>query len=250
MLETFSADIGVLILLFLAGIGAFAFSTLAGGGGALLLVPIVQALIGVSGTAPVVNLGTLIGRPVRLYLFWQHIDWRVVCYYAPASVIGAWIAGAIFSQVNLAWLQIGIGLFLISTVFQYRFGQKQRSFPMPIIAFTPLALVVSVASTLVGALGPVLNPFYLNAGLQKEQLIATKTANALLLGLAQLGSYAFFGLLSAQLWLYGLVIGLGAIMGNLLGKQLLGHISAVTFRRLLISFMVVSGCLLLINPLT
>lgn len=244
-----NADPWTLGWLFLLGIVAFIFSTLAGGGGALLLLPLVSAFLGTQHTAPVVNLGNFIGRPSRLVLYWKHIDWRICAYYAPLAILGAWLGASIFGSLRIPVLQFLIGLFLISTAYQFRFGKRERSFDMPTFWFAPLGFVVSILGTLVGAMGPVLNPFYLNAGLQKESLIATKTANSFFMGAAQLGGYAFFGLLQSEYWVYGIVLGLGAFLGNVIGKQMLGRISADGFRILLIIFMVLSGCLLIYTAL-
>lgn len=84
--------------------------------------------------------------------------------------------------------------------------------------FIPLGSSVSILGTIIGALGPVLNPFYLNSGLDKEDLIATKTANSFFRGIAQ-SSYSFFGLLDKELWVYGIFLGLGATAGNIIGKN-------------------------------
>ena len=238
-----------LAILFVAGIVAFIISTISGGGGALILVPFLNFLIGTTKTAPVINLGTFIGRPARLILFWKHINWKVFWYYVPAAMLGAWIAGWFFTKVEASWLQILVGLFLISTVFQYRFGKKERSFPVYLWYFIPLGFLVSIAGTIIGALGPILNPFYLNLGLDKEELIATKTVNSFFLGISQIGSYAFFGLLYRELWIYGIALGLGAVIGNIIGKNFLAKMKSTTFRQLLIVLMVVSGILLIYNQL-
>lgn len=160
-------------------------------------------------------------------------------------MLGAWIAGWFFTRVEASWLQILVGLFLISTVFQYRFGKKERSFPVKLWYFIPLGFIVSVLGTIIGALGPILNPFYLNLGLDKEELIATKTVNSFFLGIAQIGSYTFFGLLYRELWIYGIALGLGAIVGNIIGKKFLVKMKSGTFRMLLIILMVLSGILLI-----
>ncbi|MEX0811831.1 MAG: sulfite exporter TauE/SafE family protein [Chitinophagales bacterium] len=239
----------LIVLLFLAGILAFVLSTISGGGGALVLIPILNRAIGVENTAPVLNLGTFIGRPARLFIFWNDINWRVCMYYAPSAIIGAYIGAFVFSSFKLEFLQIFIGIFLISTIFQYRFGKKSRTFTMHLWYFIPLGLIVSILGTITGALGPILNPFYLNLGLDKEKLIATKTANSFLMGIAQIGSYSFFGLLSESNWIYGISLGLGATAGNIIGKKFLSNISSITFRRLLIAFMVISGTILIYNQI-
>ncbi|TQI70710.1 hypothetical protein JM79_1631 [Gramella sp. Hel_I_59] len=242
-------DLFNLLILFLAGIVAFIISTISGGGGALILVPFLNFLIGTPQTPPVLNLGTFIGRPARLILFWKHINWQVFWYYVPPALLGALLAGWFFTRINAGWLQILVGIFLISTVFQYRFGKKERSFPVKLWYFIPLGFIVSILGTVIGALGPVLNPFYLNLGLDKEELIATKTANSFFLGIAQIGSYTFFGLLYTELWIYGIALGLGAVIGNIIGKKFLSSMKSSSFRKLLIILMVVSGILLIYNQL-
>ncbi|QYA26338.1 sulfite exporter TauE/SafE family protein [Gramella sp. MT6] len=250
MVELFQEiNILYLIVLFFAGLIAFTISTVSGGGGALILVPLLNFMLGTSKTAPVLNLGTFIGRPARLILFWKYINWNVFWYYVPAALLGAFLAGWFFTRVDSYWLQILVGLFLISTVFQYRFGKKEKSFPVKLWYFIPLGFIVSVLGTIIGALGPILNPFYLNLGLDKEELIATKTVNSFFLGIAQIGSYTFFGLLHGDLWIYGIALGLGTVAGNILGKKFLSKMKSSTFRKLLILFMVVSGILLIYNQL-
>ncbi len=236
-----------LVGLFFAGIIAFTISTVSGGGGALLLIPVTSWMIGASFAPPVINLGTFISRPARLYLFWQDIDWSLVKYYVPSAVIGAWLGALIFSSLNAGWIQLFVGLFLVSTVFQYRFGKVDKTFAMPKSGFIPLGFITAAISTLAGGLGPVLNPFYMNTGLQKEDLIATKTANSFFVGIAQIGSYAFFGILTTQLWLYGLALGLGAIVGNIIGKRFLTGMSIRQFRTILILLMVLSGLVMIIE---
>jgi uncharacterized membrane protein YfcA len=151
------------------------------------------------------------------------------------------IGGYLFATISVEWLQIVVGLFLISTVFQYNFGESERSFAVKRIYFLPLGLAVSLFSALIGATGPVLNPFYLNYGLEKESLIGTKTVNSFLVGLAKIGSYTFFGALTGRLWFYGLVLGVAAGLASYVGKQILGQISSKTFRVLVIALMVISG---------
>lgn len=242
-------DWSLAALLLALGIGAFILSTVSGGGGSLVLVPVLNWLLGPSATAPVLNLGTLLGRPARLIIFWNHIRWRVCLYYAPAAIVGAWLGAWLFSNFRVEWLQIVVGLFLVSTALQYRFGKKARSFHVELWHFIPIGLTVSVLGTVIGALGPVLNPFYLNLGLDKEDLIATKTANSFLMGLAQIGSYTFFGLLTAELWLYGIALGIGATIGNVVGKRFLAGMKSTTFRRFVIALMVISGLLLILGQL-
>ena len=243
-------DFLLLLVLFIAGAITFSISTISGGGGALMLIPLLNFLVGTTKTAPIINLGAFISRPTRIIIFWKNIIWKVFWYYVPSAMLGAFLAAWFFSEIKIAWLQIIIALFLISTFFQYRFGKKERSFKVLLWYFIPLGFIVSIIGTFTGGMGPVLNPFYLNAGITKEALVGTKAANSFFLGLAQISSYTFFGLLTTELWIYGITLGIGATAGNLIGKKILSKMSSLTFRKLVISIMVISGVLLLIKSIS
>jgi uncharacterized membrane protein YfcA len=249
MSDFFSGDWVSYFIIFLAGLIAYIISTLSGGGGSLLLVPVINFFIGAKATAPVINLGNLIGEPVRILLFWKNIEWRIVKYYLPSAIAGAVLGGWIFANIKIEWLQIIIGLFLISTIFQYRFGKKERSFKMKLSWFIPIGFFVEIFSTLIGAIGPVLNPFYLNYGLEKEKMIATKTINSFFIGLVQIATYSALGSLKGNLWLYGLVLGIGASAGNWIGKTFLSKVSNALFRKLAIAVMVISGLIMIVKQL-
>ncbi|MDC1451201.1 sulfite exporter TauE/SafE family protein [Vicingaceae bacterium] len=232
-------------ILFLCGIIAYIVSTLSGGGGALILLPIVGFYLSPAVVAPVVNLGNMIGRPARLVLFWKDIQWKLVAFYVPSALLGAIVGALIFVELEAEWIQLLLGVFLVSTAFQFRFGKKKTSFGMKLWYFIPLGFIVTLISTLFGATGAVLNPFYLNIGLVKEKLIATKTANSFFAGFAQLGSYTYLGVLQGELWGYGLLIGLGAIIGNIFGKKLLSKMSDQGFRKLVVLIMTASGIVMI-----
>lgn len=237
----------IYLYLVIAGLISFSLSTLTAGGGALMLLPILSWLVGAQHVAPVMNLGNFIGRPVRLILFWNHIRWEIVRYYLPASLVGAFLGAWLLVSLPVKEIQIVIGLFLISTVFQYRFGKKKKVFEMKLWYFMPLGVVIPFITSITGALGPLLNPFLLNYEMNKEELIATKTFNSFAAGLVQIGSYTFFGALYGDLWILGLSLGLGVGLGNYVGKKLLNLISEISFRRWFIAFMVISGVLLIIQ---
>jgi uncharacterized membrane protein YfcA len=237
----------IYLLLFLFGFFAFTISTIAGGGGALILVPLVNFFVSKDAVAPLVHLGNFIGRPTRVILFWKHIRWDVVKVYLPFGMLGGFLGAWLFVSMRLDWVQIIIGLFLVSTLWQYRFGKRTTSFPMRLRYFAPLGFGVCFLSSITGATGAVLNPFYLNYHVSKEELIATKAVNSFFIAIIQLSTYASFGKLTGDLWLYGLMIGIGAAAGNFYGKSMLKKISNQQFLKLVLIVMVISGLIILIK---
>lgn len=239
----------VYTVVFISGMAAYMISVISGGGGSLLLIPAINFMFGPKVVAPIINLGDLIGRPSRLFIFWKHIQWEVVRWYAPAAMTGVLLAGWLFTKVEASWFQVIIGVFLVSTVFQYRFGKKERTFKVRKWYWLPLGVLVATVSTIVGGLGPVLNPFYLNAGILREEMIATKTANSFFMGVLQIGTYTFLGALHGELWGFGIILGLGATAGNLIGKKLLSRMNDDTFRKYVLAVMVISGLYMILSKM-
>jgi uncharacterized membrane protein YfcA len=122
----------LILVLFIAGAITFSISTISGGGGSLMLIPLLNFIVGTTKTAPIINLGAFISRPSRIILFWKNIVWKVFWYYVPSAMLGAFLATWFFSEMKINWLQIIVALFLISTFFQYRFGKKEQSFKVPL----------------------------------------------------------------------------------------------------------------------
>jgi len=124
---------------------------------------------------------------------------------------------------------------------QYRFGARERNFDVRHWWFLPAEAVVGFLSGLIGATGPLMNTFYLNAGITKERLVGTKTAVSLPTHLVKLAAYTTLGALSGQLALFGLAAGAGALASNLVAKRLIGKMPEARFRTIVVAVMVASG---------
>lgn len=234
----------VLAITLLAFFG-WLLTTVAGGGGPLLLVPAVSFLLGAEAVAPVVTIAALVGAPARAGLFWKAIDWRIVGWYLPGAVPGALLGAYVFAITESGWLRIIVGLFLISTMLQFRFGESRGWLRMPTPGFLPVGFGLSVLSGLIGGVGPLLNPFYLGHGTEKEAMIGTKAVNASVMHASKLGAYVGLGAFAWKYLLYGLCAGIAAILAAWLGKRVLGRMPVGLFRRLVVSVMVAAGGLMI-----
>lgn len=234
-----------ILLLALASFIAWFISSLAGGGSPFIIIPMVNFLLEPQAIPPVVTTGMLLGNFQRAFVLWRDIDWQLTWWYLPGAVSGAILGAFVFTQTELQWLQVLLGLFLVSSVFSFGFGKKEQSFQVKGWFFLPAGFVYAFLSGLIGSIGPVLNPFYLNYGLVKEKMIATKSAHVLVVHVAKIVTYAAFGALSLPYLGYGLIIGIAAVPGNWLGQQALQKISDEQFRQFVIALVTVSGLLIL-----
>ena len=234
-----------IFLLVLASFIAWFISSLAGGGSPFIIVPMVNFLMDSQAVPPVVTTGMLLGNLQRTFMFWQEIDWELTWWYLPGAISGAILGAFVYTQTQLQWLQILLGLFLVSSVFSFGMGKKEKSFQVPGWFFLPTGFIYAFLSGLIGSLGPVLNPFYLNYGLVKERMIATKSAHVVVVHVAKILTYATLGVLTKSYLWYGLIIGITAIPANWLGQKVLKNISDEQFRQFVIALVTISGLLIL-----
>lgn len=231
----------ILIALFILGLFCWLFSTVSAGGAATIVLPILGFFAGVELAVPAVAVAALMANPSRVWLFRKHIDWTVARWLIPGSLLGAALGAYSFSLLSPVWLQCLLGLFLISTALQFRFGKSRRSFRVSASAFLPIGLFVSFSSGVVGGSGPVLNPFFLNYGTEKEALVATKSLNSFVMQLCKLLVYGATGVMTQQVSSVGIALGIGAIVGTLLGKRHLLNINGARFRIYTLVIMQLAG---------
>jgi hypothetical protein len=233
------------LALLVAGFACWSISTMSAGGGSVLIILLVAALLRGHAIAPVVTIASAFASPARIVLFWQHIDWRLVRWYLPGATAGAGVGGWAFSRASNNLIQVCIGLFLVSTVWQFRPADQQQTFRMRLSWFPPVAFVSGLTSAVVGAGGLLANPFYLNYGLTKERMLATRAVNSLTVQVIKLAAYFSFGVMSLDLVGHGAAIGLGAVLAVWLTRPWLNHIDPLRFRRLAVLVMVCAGLLIL-----
>jgi uncharacterized membrane protein YfcA len=128
------------LLLAASGFIAWIVSTIGGGGGAMLLVPLVGFIAGAQAVAPVAAVATLIAGGGRALVFFRDIEWRVVVWGLPGAALGGILGAVAFSTTSAEWLQIIVGLFLVSTIFQYSFGTRDRTFAVATWVFLSRAV--------------------------------------------------------------------------------------------------------------
>jgi uncharacterized protein len=238
-------DLETSILLFAAGLTSWTIGTFSGSGGSLVLLAAVTHLIRVKTIAPVVTIASLIAAPTRILVSWRLIEWQVVRWYLPGAITGAAIGSWIFTWADARWLRLIVGVFLVSTPLQYRFGDRPRSFPMRLPWFIPVSLAVGLTSGIIGASSLVSLPFYLNFGLTKERMIATGAVHSLFIQLTKIATYGSLGALSVGSLAEGSLAGLGAMAAIWITRPWLDRFAEIWFRRLAILLMLLSGLSLL-----
>ncbi|MFD2034716.1 sulfite exporter TauE/SafE family protein [Belliella marina] len=233
-----------LILVIIGAFVIFILSTLTGGGASLLLMPLVAIVVGVKAVAPVMAISIGMSSTSKVALFWKHIDWTLFAWLFPSTIVGSILGASLFASMSSDYLQILIGLLLVSTIFQFK-QKKKSSFKIKAWHFAPMGLVVAFLSGLIGGVGPLMNSAYLNYGISKESLLGTRSANAILLHATKIISYAYYGYVTGEVMKFGIIIGVTSMVAVYFGKLILAKISDNFFRQIVVASMVLSGVLML-----
>lgn len=234
-----------LILVLIGAFIIFILSTLTGGGASLLLMPLVAVVVGVKAVAPVMAISIGMSSTSKVFFFWKYIDWKLFVWLFPSTIVGSLIGARMFAFLSADFLQILIGLLLVSTIFQYNRTEKRTGFKIKAWHFAPMGLVVAFLSGLIGGVGPLMNSAYLNYGISKESLLGTRSANAIILHITKILSYAYYGYVTGEVLKFGILIGISSMIAVYFGKLILAKISELFFRKIVVISMVVSGVLML-----
>jgi len=234
-----------LVLVLVGAFIIFILSTLTGGGASLLLMPLVALVVGVKAVAPVMAISIGMSSTSKVFFFWRYIDWKLFAWLFPSTIVGSLIGARMFATLSADFLQILIGLLLLSTIFQWNRKEKKTGFKVKAWHFAPMGLVVAFLSGLIGGVGPLMNSAYLNYGISKESLLGTRSANAILLHITKIISYAYYGYVTGEVLKFGIMIGISSMIAVYFGKLILSKISELLFRKIVVASMVASGILML-----
>ncbi|HEY9618508.1 MAG TPA: sulfite exporter TauE/SafE family protein [Microcoleaceae cyanobacterium] len=234
-----------IFLLALASFIAWFISSLAGGGSPYIIMPAVNWLLDAQAIPPIVTIGMLLGNLQRTCVYWEEVDWQLTGWYFPGAIVGAVLGSFVFTQTKLQWIQVLLGVFLVGSAIGFWYKPKQPYLQVKGWFFLPAGFVYAFLSGLLGSIGPILNPFYLNYGLVKENMIGTKSTHVLVVHMAKLITYMLLGVMTTSYLWFGLVIGLAAIPANWLGQMALKRMSEQQFRQFVLAWVTISGVFIL-----
>jgi hypothetical protein len=238
-----------LIIIFIVSFLAFSISAICGGGAGLMLIPILGRLLPISQVPAALSIGTFTSSASRLVIFKKNVSWHIVKYFVPSALPAVWLGAWLLKYVNPVYLEIAMGLFLISNLTflfkkpkELNDTEKPRNSILALIGFS-----AGFLSGLTGAVGLLFNRFYLRYGLTKEEIVATRAANEIILHLVKIVLYFLFGLITMKVVYIGIIVAFSAILSSWTMKWLLPKLSETSFKKIGYFAMVFSGFLMLLQ---
>lgn len=225
---------------------AFWTSAIAGGGASLVLIPLLNLLFPTAEVPFALTIGTLSSSASRVAVFRAHIRWQIFRWFVPFSIPAVLLGALLIKYVNPLYLQLVVGCLLLMNLpqlFRKKAVLAHEGRPYPHAVLGIAGFLAGFISGITGAIGLLFNRFYLRYGLSKEEIVATRAANEVLLHAIKLCVYLALGLYSTRPLLLGLAV--GAIASSITVKRILPHLSEVLFRRIGYAAMVLAGAFLL-----
>ena len=167
----------------------------------------------------------------------------------PAAFPAVWLGAWLLKFLTPVYLELAMGIFLISNIQvllktpkELHLVKRPQNYVLMIIGF-----LAGFLSGLTGAVGLLFNKFYLRYELSKEEIVATRAANEIVMHLMKIILYTALGLISAKVIWAGVVVAISALLSTWTMKSLLPKLSEFLFKKIGYAAMVISGVVLLIQ---
>ncbi|MCE2389975.1 MAG: sulfite exporter TauE/SafE family protein [Proteobacteria bacterium] len=215
---------------------AFATSVLSaviGMAGGIVLLAVMLLFFDPIVAIPLHGVVQLVSNSTRSIVQRRHLAWGIVRWYAlpllPLALAGVYVALSIPAVLGKAL----IGAFvLVATLRPGWLRIRPPGAGGVARRFALLGSATGFLSSLIGATGPLIAPFFLDLGLSRQSVVGTKAACQTLGHMAKIAAFGWVGF--AYLEHAGLLALMSAmvIAGTALGSRLLERVDEVLFTRL------------------
>ena len=217
------------LLLVLGAFVAAAISGSAGFGGALLLLPLLNQVVGVTEAVPLLTIIQIIGNGARAVMNWRQIRWRPVLLFLAAAIPLSMLGALSFASLPTSLVTRLVGGAILLLVVLKATGM---------IAFKPSRRVLVVGggitgllSGLVGSAGPLGAAVFLSLGLPPLAYVASDATAAIAMHGAKTIVYGATIDLGPAFWPLAIAMGLAMIAGTWAGRSLIKRLPVDRFRQ-------------------
>ena len=234
----------IYVILLFASFAAAFISGAAGFGGALLLLPVVTASVGVEVAVPVLTIAQLIGNLSRMAFGWKQIAWKPVALFCstalPLSALGAFGFSVLPKDIVTRFIGvalIALVLFKVIRKVEIKSGNKTMLIG---------GAVTGLLSGLAGSAGPIGAAVFLSLGLPPVAYVASEATTATAMHILKTIIYSrlidvnFFALL------IGLAMGVAMIVGTYAANKIIKNMEKGKFQKYVAVLLCLVGAYMLI----
>lgn len=216
----------------------------AGFGGALLLLPLLTHVVGVTSAVPLLTIAQLVGNLSRVAFGWRAIRWRPVLLFLapalPAAALGAWWFTALPKGLMVRGLGVAILIFVALKLRGLTFKPSPR---LLLIG----GAVVGLLSGLVGSAGLLGAAVFLSLNLPPLAYVASEATTAVAMHMVKWIVYESAISLDADFWPLAAGMSAAMIAGTWVGKHVIERLPAHRFQLLVAALLAVTAVQMIVT---
>ena len=175
------------ILLFVLVTVGSLISSLTGLGGGTLILAGLMLVFPPQIAIPLHSFTQMSSNAIRVSLFFKQVQWKVVAAYSSLMIPLAWLGALIFEHVNPDALKVIVGLFILYSLRPLKIKPTEEP---RLKTFALLGAVSGFLGVFVGAVGPLVTPFFNRLKIPREGSLSTKSAGQFFLQVSKVIAFA------------------------------------------------------------
>jgi len=227
------------IILIIAALITSSISAVIGMGGGIILLGIMAILIPEGYMAIALHgIIQMVSNGTRTFVFRDHIKKNLISEYLIGALIGLGLSVFIVyglmhfydvssaNEIKFDYLKPIIGLYILWYLYLKGPKKKRKNKLFMIVGF-----IGGLCSIFVGAVGPLIAPFFLRNDLNKENVIANKAACQIITHIGKIPIFIyFFNVNYIEQYTILLPLIISVYVGTTIGKKLLQSITEKIFK--------------------
>jgi len=178
-----------IILFTLVLVGSLITSLTGLGGGSLILAGL-MLVYPPEVAIPLHSFTQITSNFIRTSLSFNEVNWKIVAAYGALMLPMAMLAAMVVEYINPNWLKILVGTVIIFSIIPFKFRPTGTPKYKTFIWLGGLSGFLGV---FVGAVGPMVTPFFNRLNLSRNGNIASKSAGQMLLQITKIIAFAGIG---------------------------------------------------------
>lgn len=182
----------------------------------MILIASLPHFLPVSAVIQIHTIIQLLSNSSRAALSWRSIEWKFVKQHAIGSLLGITIGGLLFTQLNLSFLPILIGTYILLHLWSKRFSETLGK----LNNFYVIGSVHTFIATIAGAPGPIPLPLLLRKLNDHHTIVCTMALFMTIGHLLKLFMFMMIGFDFLSYWPPILCMTICTICGSIIGTKL------------------------------
>jgi uncharacterized membrane protein YfcA len=238
-------EITHLILMFLLSLGTAIMSAATGMGGGVIFLVGLNVFMPLDKVIPIHGLIQLKNNALRVWVLRAFLKKELCIPFFFGCLIGVGLVTYLASLITSKLIPFIIIFLLVNySIFK---PKKMPELKLNKLGFGILGIFTGFLGILIGAVDPILSPFFVREDFIRQEVIANKSFFQSLVHLSKIPVFLSFGFNYLEHWQLILILFIGGIIGTALGIRLLNYISQSTFKIIFKSILFLVGIKLAYN---